>query len=154
MASSFEISAFTRGFQSVFQLLSPDQVEKIRHLGRDEDLERRVAYLANRANEGGLTPEEEAEYQGYVEANSVLAILLAAGKRLDAVLAMTREIFHASATAEIENDAELDESYFLISVIASGAVDEAVEMHHEWHLRLPTVAAGDAGYFRLNMDVQ
>jgi hypothetical protein len=80
MATSIDTSAFARGFQSVFQLLSPDQVEKIRHLGRDEELERRVAYLAVRANEGELTPNEESEYQGYVEANSVLAGFLAAAR--------------------------------------------------------------------------
>jgi hypothetical protein len=41
--------------------------------------------LAGRANEGELTPEEEAEYQGYVGANSVLALLRAAARQQAAV---------------------------------------------------------------------
>ncbi len=154
MATSIDTSAFARGFQSVFQLLSAEQVEKLRHLKQDEELDRRIKYLAERANEGELTLEEEAEYSGYVEANSLLAGLHAATKRLDAVLALTREIFKTTATAAFESDAEFDESYFLISVITLGSVEEAVAMYHEWHQKLPTVAASDASHFRLNMDVQ
>jgi hypothetical protein len=81
MATSIDTTAVARGTRSLFDLLSPEQVEQIRHLGRDADLEARVSYLAQRANEGELTAEEEAEYHGYVEANSVLAVLRSAARQ-------------------------------------------------------------------------
>ena len=105
-------------------------------------------------SEGELTPDEASEFQGCVEANSALAGLFVAAKHLSAVLAMTHEIFHASATVEIEADAEIDESYILIAVIASGSVDDAVAMYHEWHKNLATVAPSDVSHYRLNMDVR
>jgi hypothetical protein len=80
MATSIDTSAVARGTRSLFNLLSPAQVEKIRHLGRDVDLEARITYLAQRSNEGELTAEEQAEYHGYVEANSVLAVLRSAAR--------------------------------------------------------------------------
>ena len=61
-------------------MLSPEQIERIRHLGQDAGLADRVNELAARANEGELTPEEEAEYRGYVEANSVIAVLRSAAR--------------------------------------------------------------------------
>jgi hypothetical protein len=81
MTTSIDTSAVARGTQSLFRLLSHEQVEQIVQLGPDEDLERRVAYLAGRANEGELTREEEAEYLGYIEANSVVALLRAAARQ-------------------------------------------------------------------------
>ncbi len=80
MTTSIDASAVVRGTRSLFKLLSPEQVSQIVQLGVDEDLERRVSYLAGRANEGELTREEEAEYMGYVEANSVIALLRAAAR--------------------------------------------------------------------------
>jgi hypothetical protein len=82
MSTGIDSSAVARGTRSLFDLLSPEQVEKISRLGRDEDLERRVSDLAQRANEGELTAAEEAEYLGYVEANSVLAVIRAAARQL------------------------------------------------------------------------
>jgi hypothetical protein len=81
MTTSIDTSAVVRGTQSLFKLLSHEQVEQIVKLGPDEDLERRVTYLASRANEGELTQEEEAEYLGYVEANSVVALLRVAARQ-------------------------------------------------------------------------
>lgn len=81
MTTVIDTTAVVRGTRSLFNLLSPEQVEQIGRLGRDEDLERRVADLAGRANEGELTAEEEAEYLGYVEANSVVALLRTAARQ-------------------------------------------------------------------------
>jgi hypothetical protein len=81
MTTLIDTSAAARGTRSLFNLLTSEQVEQIRHLGRDEDLESRIGYLAQRANEGELTPEEAAEYHGYVEANSVLTFLRAAARQ-------------------------------------------------------------------------
>jgi len=81
MSTSIDTTAVARGTRSLFKLLSPEQVEQISHLNRDEELEKRVAVLARKANEGELTEEEEAEYLGYVEANSVLAIIRSAARQ-------------------------------------------------------------------------
>jgi len=81
MTTLIDTHAVARGTRSLFNLLSPEQVEQISHLQRDVELEARVTYLAERANEGELTPEEHAEYLGYVEANSVLAVLRSAARQ-------------------------------------------------------------------------
>ncbi|HWL11086.1 MAG TPA: hypothetical protein VNQ76_21940 [Planctomicrobium sp.] len=83
MSTQIDATAVARGTRSLFNLLSPEQVEQIRHLARDADLETRVSYLAARANEGELTAEERAEYLGYVEANSILAVLRSAARQQD-----------------------------------------------------------------------
>lgn len=83
MTTQIDVTAVARGTRSLFNLLSPEQVEQIRHLERDTDLEDRVEYLAGRANEGELTADEQAEYLGYVEANSVLAVLRSAARQQD-----------------------------------------------------------------------
>ncbi|HVJ86277.1 MAG TPA: hypothetical protein VM452_11575 [Caulifigura sp.] len=80
MTTLIDPLAVVRGTRSLFKLLSVEQVEQIVRLEVDEDLERRVSYLASRANEGELTNAEEAEYMGYVEANSVIALLRAAAR--------------------------------------------------------------------------
>jgi hypothetical protein len=51
----------------------------------DPEIEARVESLAERANEGELTPEERDEYLSYVEAADVLAIFkLKARRQLEA----------------------------------------------------------------------
>jgi hypothetical protein len=66
-------TAVLRGTRSLFELLSDEQIDQIRRLGPDAELETRVAQLAQRANEGELIREEE--YRGNVEANSIVAVL-------------------------------------------------------------------------------
>jgi hypothetical protein len=47
----------------------------------DPEIQARVEILAERANEGTLTPEERAEYLSYVEAADLLAIFKLKAKR-------------------------------------------------------------------------
>ena len=42
---------------------------------RDEEMQFRIDYLADRANEGLLTPEERDEYERYLHAIDVITIL-------------------------------------------------------------------------------
>jgi hypothetical protein len=81
MVSSISSSAFDRGFEPVFRLLSEQQLRELVELSRDKKLEHRIEELAGKSNEGELTPEETAEYDGYIQANKVLAILQAQGRR-------------------------------------------------------------------------
>ena len=65
--------------------LNSEAAREIVNVRIDPEIEKRVAELAERANEGELTPEERDEYLSYVEAADVLAIFkLKVRQRLDA----------------------------------------------------------------------
>jgi len=57
--------------------LTPDVAVKVADMRADETMQARIDYLAHRANEGLLTPEEEDEYDGYLHAIDVIAVLQA-----------------------------------------------------------------------------
>ena len=67
--------AFHRGTASIFAILTPEQTRQLADLQADPALEDRVAELADKANEGELAPSERAEYEAYIEANNLLAVL-------------------------------------------------------------------------------
>jgi hypothetical protein len=69
--------AFHRGTTPIFSLLSAEQIRQIAELQGDPALAERVRELAEKANEGELTDVERAEYEAYIEANNVLAIMQA-----------------------------------------------------------------------------
>lgn len=63
--------------------LNGEAVESILNLRIDPEIQVRVAVLAERANEGELTPEEHDEYLSYIEAADMLSIFkLKAAKHL------------------------------------------------------------------------
>jgi hypothetical protein len=57
--------------------LSPDVAAKVADLRADEDVQARIDYLADRANEGLLTDDERGEYVGYLNAIDVITVLQA-----------------------------------------------------------------------------
>lgn len=57
--------------------LTPDVASKVAELRADEAIQARIDYLAERANEGLLTSEEADEYDGYLHAIDVIAVLQA-----------------------------------------------------------------------------
>ena len=57
--------------------LSARDVERIRTLPSDPEMEVRVNELAAKANEGDLTPDERREYELYIETSEFVAIMLA-----------------------------------------------------------------------------
>jgi hypothetical protein len=69
--------AFHRGTTPIFSLLTAEQIRQIAELQGDPALAERVNELAEKANEGELTEGERAEYEAYIEANNVLAIMQA-----------------------------------------------------------------------------
>lgn len=81
MESDILSEAFRRGTDPVFDLLTADQAEKIVAYHADEALQQRIEWLAERANEGTLSDEEQSEYQGYARANRFLSILCAGVRR-------------------------------------------------------------------------
>jgi hypothetical protein len=60
----------------------------IANLRADPELQAKMEHLARRCTEGELTPEEKAEYDAFVCANNVIAILQAKAR---AVLARHRK---------------------------------------------------------------
>jgi hypothetical protein len=72
--------AFHRGTAAIFSLLTPEQTRQLAELQADPTLADRVEVLAEKANEGELTAGERAEYEGYIEANNLLAVLKAEAK--------------------------------------------------------------------------
>jgi hypothetical protein len=65
--------------------LNREAASSILGLTVDPEIQARVAVLAERANEGVLTPEERDEYLSYVEAADMLAIFkLKASRHLEA----------------------------------------------------------------------
>jgi hypothetical protein len=69
--------AFHRGTAPVFALLTDEQTRQLAELHADPALADRLSELAQKANEGDLSPVERAEYEAYIEANNLLAILQA-----------------------------------------------------------------------------
>jgi len=67
--------AFHRGTAPIFALLTPEQTRRLAELEGDESLVERVAELVDKANEDELTAAERAEYEAYIEADNLLAIL-------------------------------------------------------------------------------
>lgn len=52
----------------------------------DADVQQRIAELAEKANEGELTEQERLEYEAYVEAGTMIAVLQSkARKRLSSM---------------------------------------------------------------------
>ncbi len=67
--------AFHQSTAPVFAMLSQEQLHQMAHLQADSNVIERVEELAALANEGALSPQERLEYEAYIEANNLLAVL-------------------------------------------------------------------------------
>jgi hypothetical protein len=67
--------AFHRGTAPFFALLTQDQTRRLAELQGDPTLAQRAEVLAAKAAEGELSDAERAEYEAYIEANNLLAVL-------------------------------------------------------------------------------
>jgi hypothetical protein len=81
MNPTINSSAFDRATQPIFSIFSPTQVHQIADYHADEALQDRISELAEKANEGELSDEEQAEYEGYVHANRFVAVLQVQARR-------------------------------------------------------------------------
>ena len=82
MTPTIDTDAFDRGTDPILQFFTVDQARGIVQYRGDAALETRIEELAAKANEGELTPDERAEYEGYVRANKFMAILQAKARKL------------------------------------------------------------------------
>ena len=64
------------------QCLTPESAQRLLKLKADERLNARVAELADKSNQGQLTPEERSEYQTYVSFSTFVALLKSKARRL------------------------------------------------------------------------
>ena len=64
------------------ECLTPEVARKIVDLRADPETQARVDELADKANEGGLSTEERAEYEKYLEASRFVTILQAKARTL------------------------------------------------------------------------
>ena len=55
--------------------LTPDAARAILEVRADDETQNRIDRLADRCNEGSLSPEERAEYQEFVSLFNLLALL-------------------------------------------------------------------------------
>lgn len=69
--------AFRRATSSIFALLTLEQTRQLAQIQADPANTDRLIELAEKANEGQLSDAERAAYEGYVEANNLLAVLQA-----------------------------------------------------------------------------
>jgi hypothetical protein len=77
-----EAAAFHRGTDPILRLLTVEQAQRIVSYRADAALLQRIEELAEKANEGELTPDERAEYEGYIKANRFVALLQATARKL------------------------------------------------------------------------
>lgn len=66
----------------VFQSMTPDIARRIAELRADDELQKKVASYAERANEGDLTPDDRRDYESCVQACDVLASLQALARQV------------------------------------------------------------------------
>jgi len=59
----------------VAQCFTPEVAKRVAELRADPDVQARIEELAEKCNEGMMTPEETAEYDAYIHAMDVVAVL-------------------------------------------------------------------------------
>ncbi|WP_337174935.1 hypothetical protein [Paludisphaera sp.] len=82
MATATTTTALNRMLEPLSRSLSVEAARAIVALEFDETLQARIEELADLCNEGRLTPEERAEYDGYVEGAEIVALLKLKARRL------------------------------------------------------------------------
>jgi hypothetical protein len=61
--------------------LTPESASALLNLRADPEVEARIEGLRRKANEGTLTPDEDAEYKDFVEAVDIVSIMQAKARR-------------------------------------------------------------------------
>jgi hypothetical protein len=82
METTPEIIAFKRGIHPLLAILLHDKTETVLNFRPDLALQARIEELAAKSTEGVLTAQERAEYEGYVRANKLIAILKRQARQL------------------------------------------------------------------------
>lgn len=68
-------SYLDRFLDPVTEALTPETARTIVNLSTDAQTQARIETLREKANDGTLTPEEDAEYKEFVEAVDIISII-------------------------------------------------------------------------------
>jgi len=82
MSTTIDTTAFDKGTDPLLAFFTIDQARAISSFRGDATLQARIEVLAAKSNEGELSSEELAEYEGYVKANKFIATLQAKVRKL------------------------------------------------------------------------
>ncbi len=82
MNATPESMAFDRGVSPLLRLVLLDKAETVLSFRAEPALGERIEELAAKSTEGELSKEERAEYEGYVRANTFVAILRRQARQL------------------------------------------------------------------------
>ena len=74
-------SDLDRFLEPVTDVFTPEMARKFADLQTDAELQALVDNLAKKANDGTITPEEDAEYKSIIDAADVIAILQLKARR-------------------------------------------------------------------------
>ena len=79
---STEAPVLDRLLDPLARALTPDAARALLDLRADPDVQAHIADLAEKCNEGLLTPEERQEYQSYVQGINLITLLQARARLL------------------------------------------------------------------------
>ncbi|MFO0812388.1 MAG: hypothetical protein U0796_04165 [Gemmatales bacterium] len=77
MPTSFHSSFVSQLLEPVSAALNPEAARKLLRIRYDRKTRQRVAQLARKCNEGELSDEERLEYESFVIAGEIVALLQA-----------------------------------------------------------------------------
>jgi len=75
--SSASAQLLDRLLDPIGKALGPDVAQRVLDLRADPDAQRRIDELADKANEGLLSPDERGEYESLLAAATVIGVLQA-----------------------------------------------------------------------------
>jgi hypothetical protein len=75
--TSQETSILAQLLEPVGKCMTPEVAQRIAELHATPEAQARIDELADKCNEGELTPEEAMEYDSYVDAIELIAVLQA-----------------------------------------------------------------------------
>jgi len=76
------MSYLDRFLEPVTDAFTPEVARRLAELRADDEAQAEVALLRRKANEGTLSPDEEAAYKDFVEAVDVISIIQSKARKL------------------------------------------------------------------------
>jgi hypothetical protein len=76
------VSSLDKILDPINGCLTPQVAQRIVDWRPDESLRKRIEELGRKADEGTLSPDEDAEYRDYIDEGDMIALLQAKARRL------------------------------------------------------------------------
>jgi hypothetical protein len=77
-----ESTLIERIVDPIGRFLTPEAAREILEVRADPETQRRIDELADKCNEGTLTPEERVEYQEFISVFNILTLLQVRARRI------------------------------------------------------------------------